>query len=94
MFYVVAHVAQVAKNISTLYILCFSFNSVNFDDMGEAFVGIGAIRKGEKGRGPGNCTVLGGSELHGKAKMNFTSLFDIHVCLHCNTLFTLHRAAI
>jgi hypothetical protein len=54
-------VVKANKSIEELFVLCFSFNGVSFDNMGQAFVGIGVIDNvNGKGLGPNGCTVLCG----------------------------------
>eukprot|EP01105_Mastigella_eilhardi_P015169 TRINITY_DN3451_c0_g1_i1.p1 TRINITY_DN3451_c0_g1~~TRINITY_DN3451_c0_g1_i1.p1 ORF type:complete len:1075 (+),score=267.03 TRINITY_DN3451_c0_g1_i1:38-3226(+) len=62
--------------VRKLYVLVFSYSGIDFDDMGEAFVGIGYRDEAKKGLGPNGSHVVAGCELHGAARMNFTSTFD------------------
>eukprot|EP00027_Filamoeba_sp_ATCC50430_P011802 CAMPEP_0168577542 /NCGR_PEP_ID=MMETSP0413-20121227/20845_1 /TAXON_ID=136452 /ORGANISM="Filamoeba nolandi, Strain NC-AS-23-1" /LENGTH=378 /DNA_ID=CAMNT_0008611309 /DNA_START=508 /DNA_END=1641 /DNA_ORIENTATION=+ len=71
-----AAVAKSNKKIDELYVLCFSYNAVSFDNMGQAFVGIGVLDSERKGQGPNGCKVIAGCELRGDSQVNFTSKFN------------------
>lgn len=93
--FVPASVVKASPNIEELFVLCFSFNAVPFDQMGQAFVGIGVLDKAQKGLGPNGCTVIAGCELRGSCQVNFTSKYNFqkHEFTFFNTNVTSQKGA-
>lgn len=67
------------KNPKMKYLVmaCLSFNSIAFEDMGEAFAGIAYKTPELKGDGPYESIVLDGCRLKGKTVMNLGACIDI-----------------
>eukprot|EP01124_Arcella_intermedia_P008252 TRINITY_DN15181_c0_g1_i1.p1 TRINITY_DN15181_c0_g1~~TRINITY_DN15181_c0_g1_i1.p1 ORF type:complete len:900 (-),score=140.57 TRINITY_DN15181_c0_g1_i1:42-2741(-) len=74
--FVPSTVLAVQPDVEEMDILCFSWNGIAFDELGQVFVGIGIIDGVAKGLGPAGCTVWTGCELRGTSKINFTSKYN------------------
>lgn len=68
-----------SKNPKMKYLImaCLSFNGIPFEDMGEAFSGIGYRTSEIKGDGPYNSIIIDGCRLKGKTTMNLGACIDI-----------------
>lgn len=74
-------------SIGSLSVVCFSYNSVAFDSMGYAMVGIGIRDEDAKGLGPYGSHVLAACQLRGNSTVNLAGVFHLRESefLFCNT---------
>jgi len=70
-----------SKNPEVFHIMAIvqSFNSVSFDDMDDAIIGIGYMSENpeEKGDGPDGCFVLNACRLEGKSTTNVSAILHL-----------------
>lgn len=66
------------EDLNKLIIQVYSYNSIAFEDLEEAMVGIGVIPEGNnKGDGPEGCYVLNAFRLSGKSKINLCGILNL-----------------